>query len=272
MSKSVSKHRKKLNEQQLVVLELLYRFRFGSNELFAQYFGKKDNSLAYKRLSVLIEQGLVGKRFEGSYRIQGRPAAYYLTPEGARRLQEARDDLRINIKTIYKDAGVSEQFVSYRMELFAIHNQLKAQYGDALSFFTASDLNNDDFDYFPRPLPDAYIQLKTEDGEKQFFLDVFHDDQPYFVAVRKILQYIKYDEEADWVVTETDLPVILAVCESSGPAKRVRKRMIKALKDAWSDNEVVFALAAKGDLLGDNRSVWELADEPDEKLSLLDIS
>lgn len=271
MDKSASKHRKKLNEQQLAVLELLYRFRFGSNELFAEYFGKKDRSLVYKRLSVLISQGLVGKRFDGSYRLQGKPAAYYLTPEGARRLQEARESLHINVKAIYKDAGVSDQFVQYRMELFAIHNRLKAQYGDALSFFTASDLNNDDSDYFPHPLPDAYIVLETEDGEKQFFLDVFHDDQPYFVAVRKILQYIKYDEEADWTVTETDLPTVLAICESTSLAKRVRKRMVKALNDAW-DDDVVFALAVKDELLNGNAAAWYMTDEPDEKLSLLDIS
>jgi hypothetical protein len=272
MDKPVSKHRKKLNEQQLEVLELLYRFRFGSNDLFAQYFGKKDRSFVYKRLAILLEQGLVGKRFDSSYRLQGKPAAYYLTPDGARRLQKARDDLRVNVKAVYKDKDVSEQFVRYRLELFAIYNQLKAQYGDALAFFTSSDLNNEDFEYFPRPLPDAFVLLKTKGEEKQFFLDVYHADQPNFVAVRRVKQYISYDEDADWSVTETDLPTVLAVCETPSVAKRVQKYMNKSLDEAWSDSEVVYVLTTKAELMGGKRAVWRRADEPDEKLSLLNIS
>jgi len=270
MDKSVSKHRKKLNANQLEVLELLYRFRFGSNELFAQYFGKKDRSFVYKRLTILLDQGLIGKRFDKSYRMQGKPAAYYLEPEGARRLQEAQG-LEVNIKSIYKDKTVSEQFVRYRLELFALYNQLRVQYGDSLKFFTAAELNREEFDYFPRPLPDAYIQLKVGRKQKQFFLDIFHDDQPYFVAVRKILQYVKYDDDADWSVTDADLPTILAVCESSSLAKRVQKRMAKALNDSWSNN-LAFAVTAKAALLSGESAVWQKADEPNGKLPLANIS
>ncbi len=266
MNKTVPKHRKKLNDQQLEVLGLLYKFRFGSNDLFAEYFGKKDRSFVYKRLTILQEQGLIGKRFDSTYRLQGKPAAYYLTPEGARRLQEARG-MEVNIKAIYKDRGVSEQFVSYSLELFAIHNRLKAQYGESLKFFTKTNLSHEDYDYFPKPLPDAYIRL----GDRQFFLDIYHDDQPYFVAVRKIKQYIAYDENADWSVTETDLPMILAVCESSGLVKRVQKRMVKALDGEWSDSEVVFGVTTKSELLSGEPKAWQRADKPDEMLALQDI-
>ncbi len=270
MNESVSKHRKKLNAGQLEVLSLLYKFRFGTNDLFAQYFGKKDRSFVYKRLLILLEQGLVGKRFDGSYRLQGKPAAYYLTPDGARKLQETRD-IEVNTKAIYKDKDVSEQFVRYRLELFAIHNKLKAQYGDALKFFTKSNLNREEFDYFPQPLPDAYIRLGVNGEEKQFFLDVFRDDQPYFVAVRKLKQYIGYDEEADWSVTETNLPFVLVVCESSGLVKRVQKRMVKIMNEACSDSEVVFVLTTKAELFGDDMAVWQKADDPGEMLTLRDI-
>lgn len=270
MDKSGSKHRKKLNASQLEVLSLLYKFRFGSNDLFAQYFGKKDRSFVHKRLTILLDQGLVGKRFDSSYRMQGKPAAYYLEPEGARRLQEARG-IEINIKSIYKDKTVSEQFIRYRMELFAIYNQLRTQYGEALHFFTTAELNKEEFDYFPRPLPDAYIRLKAGRKNKQFFLDVFHDDQPYFVAVRKILQYVKYDDDAEWSVTDTDLPTILAICESSSLAKRVQKRMAKTLNDTWSD-KLVFAVATKAALLSGEPAIWQKVDGPSKKLSLANIS
>lgn len=262
----VPKHRK-LNEQQLDVLKLLHKFRFGTNDLFAQYFGKADRSFAYKRLKILHEQGLVGKRFDSSYRLQGKPAAYYLTPDGARRLQEARG-IQISIKSIYKDKTVSEQFVERSLELFAIRNRLRSEHGNDLLFFTRANMNREEYDYFPRPLPDAYIRLKESD--KHFFLDIFHDGEPSFVAKRRMKQYIKYDEDGDWAVTETALPRVLVVCESQNLANRVQKYMTRALDDAW-DNEVLFAFTAKADLTGTEFAVWQRADESDEKLALQDI-
>src|SRR6201995_1657432 len=133
------KPRTNLNNDQLEVLKLLYKFRFGTNELFAQYFGKKAPSFVFQRLKILQEQGLVGKRFEGSYRLLGKPAAYYLTPDGARILQD-QSGLDINVKGIYKDKSVSEKFVAHSVDLFAIRNRLHNHYGDELLFFTRSDM------------------------------------------------------------------------------------------------------------------------------------
>ena len=266
MSDTETKRRRKLNSEQLEVLKLLYKFRFGTNDLFAQYFGKKDRSFVYKRLKILYEQGLVGKRFDSSYRLLGKPAAYYLTPEGARRLQEALGS-DVNIKAIYKDKSVSEQFVERSLELSAIHNRLKGEYDDSLKFFTKTDLNREDYDYFPQPLPDAYIRL----GDKQFFLDIFHNSEPAFVAKRRVRQYIKYDEDGDWAVTGTALPKVVAVCESQGLAKRVQKYMTKALGDAWPDSEVVFGFTVKSELMSDDRAVWQRADGTGEMLALQDI-
>lgn len=261
-----TKHRRKLNDEQLGVLKLLYKFRFGTNELFAEYFGKKDRSFVFKRLKILHEQGLVGKRFDGSYRLQGKSAAYYLTPDGARRLQEACD-IQVNIKGIYKDKNVSEHFVERSLNLFAIRNQLHKQYGDDLKFFTKANMNHEEYDYFPQPLPDAYIRLDN----KQFFLDVYYADQPNVVAVSRMKQYVKYEESDEWSATDTDLPVVLAICESAGLAKRVQRYMKKSIRESW-DSEVVYALTTKPELMSGEQAVWHRADEPDEKLSLQTIS
>lgn len=265
------KRRRKLNTEQLEVLELLHKFRFGSNDLFAQYFGKKDRSFVFKRLSILLEQGLIGKRFEPSYRLAGKPAAYYLTPAGARVLQEHRgqDKPAINIKAIYKDKTVSEQFVAHSLELFAIYNQLRTQYGDDLLFFTRTAMNREEYDYFPHPLPDAYIRLKQ--SSKHFFMDIFRDGEPSFVAKRRIKQYIKYDEDGDWAATGTDLPVVLAVCESSKLAKRVQGYMTNVLEEAWPDGEVIFAQTTKSDLLTSDRAIWRKINDSEVGLKLQDI-
>ena len=107
--------------------------------MFAQYFGKKDRSFVFKRLSILLEQGLIGKRFEPSYRLLGKPAAYYLLPEGARMLKKHRDEDdtdEVNIKAIYKDATVSDSFIRHCLSIFALYSQLMEQYEDGLGFLS----------------------------------------------------------------------------------------------------------------------------------------
>lgn len=256
MDKSVPKRRQSLNQGQLEVLNLLFEFRYGTNDLLAAYFGKKDRSFVHKRMSILLERGLVGKRFDKTYRLRGMAGAYYLTPEGARRLQEAWGT-EINTKRIYKDKELSDQFVRYSLELLEIYIQLERHYGDKLDFVTRAVLNHEDFEYFPHPLPSAYVTLKTGEREKQFFLEVLHDDQPWFVAVRKILLHIQYEEGGDWSEHGTTSPSILMICESERLAKRVLKRIAKALNDSWDEDDIEFAVTTKPLLLSGQTAIWK---------------
>lgn len=175
--------------------------------------------------------------------------------------------MSVNIKGIYKDKSVSEQFVERSLNLFAIRNQLYTQYGDDLRFFTKANTNHEEYDYFPRPLPDAFIRL----GKRHFFLDVYYDDQPKVVAVSRMKQYVKYEESGEWSATGTDLPAVLAICESAGLAKRVQRYMKKSLKESWG-SEVVYALTTQNELMSNELAVWQGIDGLDEKLSLQDIS
>lgn len=260
--------RRKLNVEQLEVLRLLYKFRFGTNDLFAEYFGKKDRSFVYKRLTILKEQGLIGKRFDSTYRLQGKPAAYYLTPEGARRLQESRG-VEVNIKTIYKDRSVSEQFMAHCLDLFRIYNVLRKRYGDEFNLFTKPDLSS--YDYFPSTLPDAYIRLKNGEVDKHFFLDIYQDHQPIFTVTRKVKQYIEYAESGEWETTGTELPSVLVVCES----ERLQKQLLKKTTLIMNQNigtDVVFAICPKTSLSNSEPEAWQLPDEAGVQLSLRDIS
>lgn len=234
MSELVAKHRRKLNTEQLIVLELLYKFRFGSNDLFAQYFGKKDRSFVFKRLSILLNQGLIGKRFEPNYRLQGKPAAYYLLPEGARTLKKYcdPDDAGINIKGIYKDATVSESFIKHCLTIFALYNQLTSEYGDNIDFLSKSDQAN--FANFPKQKPDAYITLEAEQNTQHYFIDVLDDAHLLIDASKKIKRYIAYRKSGDWVlISESTFPTIIFVCNSEEASKRVQKRCEALLHKAW---------------------------------------
>ena len=81
-SKSISKPkvRKQLNELQSELLLVLYKFRFGTVELIAQY---QDQSVRYTnvRLKILLEQDYIGRNYDSSYNIKGWKASYYLLPK-----------------------------------------------------------------------------------------------------------------------------------------------------------------------------------------------
>jgi hypothetical protein len=231
------KYRHKLNPDQLEVLELLYKFRYASSDLVAQYFGKKTGTFVYKRLKILQDQGLIGKRYDSTYRLQGKSAAYYLLPSGARKLEELKKPNRpLNIKKLYKNKGLSEQFIQHCFDILNIRNQLNGRYGVQMKFFTKMNLDHEDYDYFPQPLPDAYIRL--ESGE-QFFLDVCHNDTPFFVHIRRIKQYINYAESGEWDDTGTDLPTIVLACDNPTLQKRLEKNIIK-LENEIDDDELKF--------------------------------
>lgn len=271
MTKNNPKYRWPLNDDQLEILELLYKFRFGSNNLIAEYFGKNHRAFASNRLKVLEEQGFIGKRFDSSYRIQGKPAAYYLRADGARKLQERRDNKdEVNIKSIYKDKTVSEGFIWHSLNIFAAYNQLKARYGSKLDYFTKSDLAS--YQHFPKPLPDVFLSLEIKDTTKHFFMELIENSKPFFTAVRTIKKYIDYKQSGNWALTEADFPVILFVCDSTSWQKQLQKQIVKMLSKTLID-DLVFAATTKEELkhVKDNQKIWQSAREPDIKLSLQDI-
>ena len=69
-AKPEPKYRKKLNEEQVAVLQLLWRFRFASNEQIAKYQQKLNNKAVQKRLKILEDQDLTAKRYDKSYKLK----------------------------------------------------------------------------------------------------------------------------------------------------------------------------------------------------------
>jgi len=275
MNNNNPKYRWPLNDEQLEVLELLYKFRFGSNNLIAEYFGKKQRGFVFKRLKILQEQGFIGKRFDSSYRMQAKPAAYYLLPAGARKLQARRepdDEDEISINAVYKDKTVSENFIWHSLGIFAIFNQLKAQYADAITFSAKRDLAN--YENFPDPLPDAFLLLETKESTGHFFLEVFEESERYYLfsVVKKIKRYITFKESNKWTVVAPDFPKILFVCDSVVMQVQIQEKIAKILSKSLTD-DLTFATAIKEELktLAQDDEVWQLATDPETKRSLSSI-
>jgi len=220
----ITTRRKNLTTKQLAVLRLLYRFRFGTTELLTQALELKNKTKMNKRLQLLLEQEYIGRNYNPEYRLLRKHASYYLLPKGIKALKEAEPNYdQVVLHNLHKDKTASEQFINHSLAVFKHYCDLKAQYGDSLRFFTKSQLAQ--FDYFPKPLPDAYIRLKVSPKEKQYFLEVLQSTRPFFVAVRKARRYISYADDGEWEATNTMLPNVLLVCDGDTLRKRLEKHV-----------------------------------------------
>jgi hypothetical protein len=231
------KYRRPLNTEQVIILELLYKFRFIIIAIVKDYFAESNPGMnVFKRLERLEEQGFIAKRYFDNYQLLHKPVVYYLLPAGARKLGEYRDKddtSNINIKAIYKDATVSEQFAMHCVAVLGLYNILTAEYGDDIDFLAKSDQT--DIENLPKQKSDAYVMLETDQSVQHYFIDVLDDDAHLLIdASKQIKRYINYKKSGDWaLVAESPFPTILFVCNSEEASKRVQKRCEAILHKAW---------------------------------------
>ena len=231
-----------MNKDQLSVLRLLYRFRFATSEQIAGYFNRASNKHIQKRLKILEDQTLIGKRYDKSYKLRGKPATYYLTPKGARLLkatpQYGKYTADNAIKALYKNKTVSEDFIEHNLTVLSTYLKLKELYGDKIQCFTHIDMLP--HDHFPDWLPDLYVRLDKKDETLQFFLDVFDDSKPFFVHVKKVRNYLQHSEDGDWDKTDDEYPVVMSICDTKRNETKLRRQIRKAQDESYEEVTVCY--------------------------------
>lgn len=263
MNKTEPKYRRPLNAEQMQILKILYKFRFTSATQLKKYFSKSSPGMnVFRRLETLEQQGFIAKRYLDNHRLLHKPVAYHLLPEGIRKLQE-REAIShgVRFKAIYKDKSVSEQFIQDCFDILDIYVSLQSRNAD-IKFFTKPDLNHEDYEYFPQPLPDAYIKLA--DG-RHYFLQVHHKHQPFFVTSKAAKRYMDYFENGVWDDTGTPFPVLLFVVDTPSIQKRFHDFV------AQNTDGIGIYTALKSDIAGEKEDVWRNAHKPDETYSLKEI-
>jgi len=272
-NKPEPKYRKKLNEEQVEVLQMLYRFRFASSEQIAQLQSKPSAKAIQKRLKILEDQDLIAKRYDKSYKLQGKPAAYYLTPKGARAFAanvERKPDEPLNMKRLYSSKDASEGFITHCRNVLSIYLALKALHPKQgeLIYFTKNQLNYEKYDFFPRPLQDVYVHIRKGQADRHFLLDIVEDTQPFFVLIRRIKKYLDYAGSGDWDAHCDEPITILLVVQHKSVHKRLRKRLAYELRQSYED--LKFATTRLEHILEPKYKgkVWfpvdEEGDDPDE--------
>ena len=243
MTVAEPKYRRPLNSEQLAVLDWLYKVRFSSSKQIAKYLCKPNQKTIQNKLQILEERGFIGKHYDKSYKLAGRPAEYFLTPKGARQLS-ADSTNEWAIKALYKNKTVSPDFITHCLNVADTVLTLQAIYSDKLGIFTKSHMAA--YDYFPSWTPDLFLNLKAGANRRRYFLDVLDDTKPFFVGVRKVRNYINYAADGDWPHDEAgDLPTVLTICNDEQTQKKLNKQILYALDDT---DDITFATTTQEQL------------------------
>ena len=75
-------YRRPLNQQQILLLQILYTFRFATTSLITKTLQTKHTNVISKRLKMLVDQSYIGMNYDPSYKLLGKPATYYLRAKG----------------------------------------------------------------------------------------------------------------------------------------------------------------------------------------------
>jgi predicted transcriptional regulator len=219
--------RNKLNDNQIKLLKLLYKFRFVTAELVAEHKAIR-RSAVNNSFSILLDQELIARRYDNSYKLQGKGATYYLTPKAVRLLRDSYKLNETTSRTMLKNKRLSEVFVKHNLTIMAAYLNLRGTYPDIFNVFSKSELG--DLDYFPEPKPDLYLSRKKPGGNahNEYMLDIFSDNR-LFIIKKRIDVYIDHYDSGDW--GEEEYPTILLVCPDSRTEQRTQKYVESLLED-----------------------------------------
>lgn len=251
---SSKKEVEKLYENQLLLLQILYKFRFGTNDLIAKYRGLTRRSIN-KSMAILLEKGYVVMKFDKTSKFQGIPAVYYLSSKGIRYL---KGKFPLNHKIVqanYKNRIVSDQYIQHNLAVFRAYLILNEHYSDRYDLFTRAELAK--FDNYPEQLPDLFLAAKN--GQKDYMLNIFLHE-PFFVIRKRIRYYIEHRNE-EWD-DSSPYPSILLVC----PDARNEDKVIKYCESQLEDFD--FLITTVKAFNGENKDIWTNPVDPERNIKL----
>ncbi len=192
MSKQVKRY--KLNAKQIHLLKLIYKFRFVTSSLMAQYKGISIAGCNYA-FKVLEGHELIARHFDKTYKLQGKAARYYLTNKGIKYLRDTQELDEQVLHAMYKNKSVTTSFIDHHITVLGAYLHFRDKYPDTFEVFTRSESRS--FEDFPEPSPDLYLRRVRESDTmpNEYFLELHHDNQS-FVAKKRLASLVEnYEEE-----------------------------------------------------------------------------
>ncbi|MCA9329272.1 replication-relaxation family protein [Candidatus Saccharibacteria bacterium] len=257
------KYRRPLNDKQILILKLLYKFRFLTVGLLQTAQGHKYQATHNDRLKVLYQQEYIGRHYNDTYRIDRRYAEYFILPKGINALKDLGIFRPTTLKNLYKDKSAKSQFIAHSLGIFELYNTFRRLYPDTFSFYTKTELTGRGD--MPGILPDAYLKPKDLSSAKDFYLDYVDDLAQLLLVKRKIISYFKHADSDEWQDSGKPYTEVLLVTELESTQKTLHKYIDKKL--SYTGLDITFYTTTKKALIESNSTderIWHRVgeDEP----------
>lgn len=228
----------------------------------------------HQRLTKLLANKYIDRNYSPQFKIDRRPAEYYLTDGGIGVLKQYmanKCDSKV-LHNIYNDKKAQPASIAHYLNIGSIYCCLKERYGDDLKFFAKSQIAP--YKYFPKQKPEALIRLDADGEQKEFFLEIINPNTPFFSYVGRIKRLIEYSDSGTWQdETGRKLPAILFMGDSVSTEIRIQKQAARLIKRHYNDEPKVYT--SNFDKLktiqpGYDR-IWRDVEEPKRVLGLHEI-
>lgn len=249
-----------ITERQKEILEYLHKFRFLNTHQIQQLLNHKNRNRTLSWIKDLIEKKCINRHYDRkSFEDNTKPATYFLAPK-ARYILKTTLNLELEqLEYIYSEHRREKKFINHCLFLVDVYlfllSQKEAQ--EELKFFTKVELSG--YEYFPQPLPDAFIAVKGKDITKRFFLDLFDEYTPPFALRQRVRKYFEYSENSDWDenTNNTSLPSILFIFPTESAKKHINHYAKSLLEKTYEDKISLFLTTKSKIQAGDKDNVWQ---------------
>lgn len=248
-----------ITRKQKKIIYYLYQFRFLDTHHIQKLLGHKNPNRTLSWLKDLIEKNYVKRIYEKkTLQHTAKPAIYYLRPSSRQILKKEKEIALSDLEYIYSEHRREKKFINHCLFLVDVYLYLLSQNdkNEKLKFFTKTLLRG--YEYFPQPLPDAFIAAKGEEITRRYFLDFFDEYTSPFAIRKRVKMYLEYVEKSDWDdnTDSTPFPSILFVC----PNERVKKHIFfytKAKFEKEFEEKISLFLTTSESIHKNNTNIWE---------------
>lgn len=257
----MSSRRNKLNAKQISLLKLIYKFRFVTADLIAVHKSMSRSAVNYA-LAILVDQEYLGRRYDNSYKIAGKSAAYYLTSKSIQFLKESFTLNNKVLMNMYKNKTVSDNFIDEKLLAMRTYLALRESYPDVFNIYTPQELGG--FNDLPDPKPSLYLhRIKpSESKPNDYVLDIISDSR-LFIIKKRVQAYIEHCDSKVW--GEDAYPTVLLVLGNSRAEYNVLKYTEPLLEDFDIYATTIKRLQGSD---GNNNGIWSDAVETDRLIML----
>lgn len=252
----------KLTAQQQRVLKLLFKFRFTTTWLLADVMDIRRASV-YEVIEYLVTKELVVKVYDESYRMDRKPAYYYLSKAGVTFVRKLMDVKESVVNPLYKNNTAPEDLIEHSLQLARCYVAIMQQVPAGTDIFTKTEINR--YRQFPKNRPDLYI--RTPDGREAIVVIV--NDRPLYIIRKRREEIIAHSEDEGW--TNDVYPRICFVLKDNNDKNSFLYSTRKKLDDMGMDeDELCIQATSLKQLLSSPLHAWSNAFHPTKQIALFD--